>query len=60
MHSIESGSLQQSMIWLSLFGRTQINSNVLKDKNISLTLYECNFIVKVYQMQVDIDEKHTQ
>jgi hypothetical protein len=29
---------------------TQINSNVLEDKNILSTLYECNFIVEVYQM----------
>jgi hypothetical protein len=38
----------------------QINNNELEDKNILLTLYECNSIVKVYQMQVNIDEKHTQ
>jgi hypothetical protein len=38
----------------------QINGNVSEDKNIMSTLYECNFIVAVYQMQVDIDEKHTQ
>jgi hypothetical protein len=36
----------------------QINGNVSEDKNIVSTLYECNFIVVVYQMQVDIDEKH--
>jgi hypothetical protein len=39
---------------------TQINYNVSKDKNIFLMLYECNFILEVYQMQVDIDVKHTQ
>jgi hypothetical protein len=38
----------------------QINSYVLEDKNILSMLYECNFIVEVYQMQVNIDEEHTQ
>jgi len=28
----------------------QIHDNVLKDKNILSTLYECNFIVGLYQM----------
>jgi hypothetical protein len=45
--------------WLTELS-TQINSNVLEDKNILSMLYECNFIIEVYQMQVDIDEEHTQ